>query len=245
MNTGPKEAAELAAGIRDGLSGTPASTKVVVCPPFLSVAAAVRELSTAPVDIGVQNLHFEESGAFTGEVSTDMVKEAGCSYAILGHSERREYFGETDELVAKKVKKTIDAGLNAILCVGEKLEERKSGSHEMVVEKQFTAVANHLKESDLDRLTIAYEPVWAIGTGETATPTQAQEVHAFIRGLLKSAFPNADAKSVHILYGGSMKPANAQELLSQPDVDGGLIGGASLKAASFCELVEIAETVAA
>jgi len=215
----------------------------LVCPPYLSINLAYKELKETPIKIGAQNIHFEDNGAFTGEISAAMVKESGCDYVIAGHSERREYFGDTDDIVAKKVKKGIASGLNVIFCVGENLEQRKNGNHQKVVLDQLKAVTDHLTEEDVERLTIAYEPVWAIGTGETATPEQAQEMHHFIRNFLKELWSTMQLPGVRILYGGSMKPQNADELLSQPDVDGGLIGGASLDAESFCDIIDIAEKI--
>ncbi|MEX2600273.1 MAG: triose-phosphate isomerase [Balneolaceae bacterium] len=244
MNAGPAEAKTLLEGITATLNDKSPSADVLVFPPFVSLAAAAEITDGTVVSIGAQNAHFEDNGAYTGEISTSMVKEAGCGYVLAGHSERREYFGDTDEIIAKKVRKAIDDGLNVVFCVGEKLEERKAGNHQKVVLDQIEAVINHLNEEDAEQLTIAYEPVWAIGTGETATPEQAQEMHAFIRTALTEHWSTQRLKGVRILYGGSMKPANAEELLSQPDVDGGLIGGASLSADSFCEIIRIADQIA-
>lgn len=243
MNAGPVEADKLSAGINEKLAGRTLKSDVVVCPPFVSLHAAVKNLKDSPVQVGAQNVHFENNGAYTGEISTSMLQEAGCKYVILGHSERREYFGDTDEVIAKKVKKAIADGLNVIFCVGEKLEERKQEKHQKVVMDQIKAVIEHLTEEDASQLTIAYEPVWAIGTGETATPEQAQEMHQFIRNYLNEMWSTVQLSGVRILYGGSMKPANAEELLKQEDVDGGLIGGASLDAESFSTIVDIAEKI--
>jgi triosephosphate isomerase (TIM) len=243
MNAGPRDADKLSKGIHDRLTGKNLKSDVVVCPPFVSLQVAVNNLKDTTVKIGAQNVHFEDNGAYTGEVSTAMLKESGCDYVILGHSERREYFGDTDEIIAKKVKKAIDDGLNVIFCVGEKLEERKQDKHQKVVMDQIKAVIDHLTEEDASQLTIAYEPVWAIGTGETATPEQAQEMHLFIRNFMKELWSTERLSDVRILYGGSMKPANAEELLKQQDVDGGLIGGASLDAESFSAIVDIAEKI--
>jgi triosephosphate isomerase (TIM) len=243
MNAGPVEAENLSGNINEKLSGRTLKSDVVVCPPFVSLHAAVKNLKDSPVQVGAQNVHFEDNGAYTGEVSTSMLKEAGCKYVILGHSERREYFGDTDAVIAKKVKKAIGDGLNVIFCVGEKLEERKQGKHQKIVMDQIKAVIEHLTEENASQLTIAYEPVWAIGTGETATPEQAQEMHQFIRNYLNEMWSTVQLSGVRILYGGSMKPANAEELLKQEDVDGGLIGGASLDAESFSTIVDIAEKI--
>lgn len=241
MNGGPEEAGQLLTGLKKKLNNKELESDVLVCPPFVSLQLAYKELNETPVSIGAQNVHFEDNGAFTGEISASMLKETGCEYVIVGHSERREYFGDTDEIIAKKVKKGIDSGLNVIFCVGEKLEQRRKGDHQKVVMEQLKVVTDHLTEEGTERLTIAYEPVWAIGTGETATPEQAQEMHFFIRSFLKELWSTFQLPGVRILYGGSMKPQNAEELLSQPDVDGGLIGGASLDADSFCDIIDIAE----
>jgi triosephosphate isomerase (TIM) len=243
MNAGPKEAETLLNGLDKKLANQNPGTDIVVCPPFVSLYLAVSVLADTPVKVGAQNVHFEDNGAYTGEISTSMLKETGCEYVILGHSERREYFGDTDEIIARKVKKAIADGLQVIFCVGEKLNERKQGNHQKVVVDQLEAVINHLTEEDASQLTIAYEPVWAIGTGETATPEQAQDMHQFIRNFLKEHWSTQRLADVRILYGGSMKPTNAEELLKQADVDGGLIGGASLDADSFTSIIEIAEKV--
>ncbi len=243
MNGGPKEAETLLKELKEKLTNRNLTTDVVVCPPYVSLQKAVTVLSNTSVKVGAQNVHFEDNGAFTGEVSTRMLKETGCEYVILGHSERRENFGDTDDVIAKKVRKAIADGLQVIFCVGEKLEERKAGNHQKVVMDQIRAVIDQLTEEDVAQLTIAYEPVWAIGTGETATPEQAQEMHLFIRNFLKEHWSTQRLEGVRILYGGSMKPGNAEELLRQTDVDGGLIGGASLDAGSFSSIIDIAEKV--
>lgn len=243
MNLGPVSAVGLLKDLNQALENQSVSSEVVVCPPYVSLHQAVSELQTSPVSVGAQNVHYEASGAYTGEVSPQMLKEAGCSYVIVGHSERREYFSEDDELVARKVKSALKEGLNVILCVGETLEQRKSGDQERVVTRQLKAVTDQLDADLASRLVIAYEPVWAIGTGETATPEQAQEMHAHIRSRIASSLGEELSTSIRILYGGSMKPANADDLLGQPDVDGGLIGGASLDADSFVKIVEIAEKI--
>lgn len=243
MNAGPSEAKELADAMVSARNGKNDSSDVLICPPFLSIPAVAGSFSGSHLKVGAQNVHTEDNGAYTGEISTSMLKDAGCEYVIVGHSERREYFHEDDALVAEKAKKVLADGLKVIVCVGEKLEERKSGNHENVVKTQVEAVLELVDSSNVDDFVIAYEPVWAIGTGETATPEQAQEMHEFIRGLLTDSWSEEDAEKIRILYGGSMKPANAEELLSQPDVDGGLIGGASLKAESFSEIIDIAESI--
>lgn len=243
MNLGPDEARDLLTGLSERIHAKEESVDIVVCPPYVTISEARSILKGSDVSIGAQNLHHEESGAFTGEISASMITQAGCRYVICGHSERRDQFGESDDQVAKKVQAAQAAGLIAILCVGEQLEQRKRNDHEVVVKRQLQAVLSKLNEHDATRLVIAYEPVWAIGTGETATPSQAQEMHRFIRSILEETFAEDSASGIRILYGGSMKPANAQELLEQRDVDGGLIGGASLDASSFTEIVSIAQQI--
>ena len=241
MNMGPKETADFFAQLDDDAQKNIEGVDAAVCPPFVSLSAAFSaRKSGSSVKIGAQNVHFEDNGAFTGEISTAMLKELGCDFVILGHSERREYFGEDDAVINKKVKKALGEGITPIVCVGEVLAERKEDRHFDVVKEQTTGSLDGLTADELTKIVIAYEPVWAIGTGETATPEQAQEMHAFIRKQLSELFNEEAAATVRILYGGSMKPGNADELLRQPDVDGGLIGGASLKPADFSQLVAIA-----
>ena len=237
MNTDHAAAVALAKGVVEKV-GDPGDVLVAVCPPFVNIAGVGEAIKGSKVALGAQNMHFEDSGAFTGEVSAPMLKALGCKYVIIGHSERREYFGETDEGVNKKVKKAIASGLVPIMCIGETLEQREAGQEKEVVGKQVKAGLEGVEIDDSSKLVLAYEPVWAIGTGRTATPEQAQEIHAFIRGLLVEQFGQDKAAKIHILYGGSMKPSNAAELLGKKDVDGGLIGGASLKADDFAALVE-------
>lgn len=241
MNCGPYDAAELLEGLKAKKTEVDEQVDVLVCPPFVSIGMAVKYLYDTDIQVGAQNLHFEENGAFTGEISGSMLAESGCNYVIIGHSERRQYFGETDEAVNKRTHKALEHKLAPIICVGESLEQRKAGEHYDLVKKQITAALNAVNEDQVLDVVIAYEPIWAIGTGETATPEQAQEMHKHIRKTLAGLYTQEAAESVNILYGGSMKPANAQELLSQPDVDGGLIGGASLDADSFSEIITIAE----
>ena len=216
------------------------SAEIIVAPPFLNLPAAVRQLQNSVIGIAAQNMHQAESGAYTGEVSADMLLSVGVRTVILGHSERRSYFGETDELLKEKVDQALAKGLQVIFCFGEELGERKSGSHFEVVERQLSEALFHLDSAHWNSLVLAYEPVWAIGTGETASPAQAQEMHAFIRQLLAKEVGAGVADAVRILYGGSVKPANAEEIFSQPDVDGGLIGGASLKADDFVAIIAAA-----
>ncbi|HKK44126.1 MAG TPA: triose-phosphate isomerase [Balneolaceae bacterium] len=242
MNCGPKETATLLQGIQEIFGKMPEEVDGLVCPPMISLTTASIELRDMKgYTLGAQNVYYEDNGAYTGEVSTKMLKEVNCNYVIIGHSERRQYFGETDKTVNAKVNKTLEAGLKPIICVGESLEQRKAGEHQLRVRKQVEAALIGVEDEDAADLVIAYEPIWAIGTGETATPDQAQEMHEMIRSILADLYNDEIADQIRILYGGSMKPHNAEELLSQPDVDGGLIGGASLKAQSFTEIIEIAE----
>lgn len=243
MNAGGQEACALASGVADATKGK-GRVDVVICPPFTALAAASHELweAKSAVMVGAQNMHAELAGAFTGEVSAPMLKDSGASWVILGHSERRQFFGETDEGVGRKVAAALRADLRPIACVGELLEEREAGKTLEVVERQVRAVLEELaKKPGVG--AIAYEPVWAIGTGKVARPEDAQEVHGMIRGLLASVSDELAAVT-RILYGGSMKADNAEGLLSQLDVDGGLVGGASLDASGFGKIVECAERLA-
>jgi triosephosphate isomerase (TIM) len=216
---------------------------IVVCPPFTALEAAGKALDGSGVKLGAQNMHPEASGAYTGEISAAMLRAIFANYVILGHSERRTYFAETDAFINQKVLAALKNQLKPILCVGETLAERESGSTLKVVQTQLEAGLEGVGKDLATSVVIAYEPVWAIGTGKVATTEQAQEVHAFIRGLLVKLFGEAAANKVRILYGGSMKPANAPELLAQKDIDGGLIGGASLESRSFTDLVKAAAAV--
>jgi len=219
------------AGLVTGVHGV----EVVICPPFTALAAAVEAAKGSLVAVGAQDCHWEKEGAFTGEVAVPMIADLGCSHCIVGHSERRQFFGETDAAVDKKVDAVLAQGLSCIACVGETLAEREAGQTFAVLERQVRGgLTRHLTSP---RLVIAYEPVWAIGTGKTATPAQAQEAHAFIRGVVAQAANPAAAQGVRILYGGSVKPDNIAAIMAQPDVDGGLVGGASLDAASFAKIV--------
>ncbi|MEX0780698.1 MAG: triose-phosphate isomerase [Balneolales bacterium] len=243
MNMGPKETATFLRKLAELKPNASGKVDAAICPPTISLPAASSLQDGLNVAIGAQNVHYEENGAFTGEVSTSMLKEVGCKYSILGHSERRQFFGETDDIINRKVSKCLADGITPIVCVGELLDERKEGAHFDVVKLQLSDSLKNLTAKQVDNLVIAYEPVWAIGTGETASPEQAQEMHAFIRKELVGLFNDGVAQKIRILYGGSMKPANAEELLRKVDVDGGLIGGASLKPDSFTELLTIAEGV--
>jgi triosephosphate isomerase len=213
------------------------ATLVMVAPTFVNLESAVNQLRGLPVEAVAQNMHFEDSGAFTGEISAGMLRSIGVQTVILGHSERRAYFHETDELLEKKVRKALEKDMRIIFCFGEELSDRKAGKHFEVVQRQLSKALFNLPEGAWEHIILAYEPVWAIGTGETASPEQAQEMHAFIRKIVAEAFSDKTADSVSILYGGSVKPGNAREIFSKPDVDGGLIGGASLKAEDFIAIV--------
>ena len=221
-----KTSAEGAALVKEIAAGLPAGNlpEILVCPPYLTIPAVVEAAKGSALEVGAENVHWAASGAYTGEVSTAMLLDAGVTHVIVGHSERRQYFGETDETVNQRARAAVEAGLVAVICVGETLAEREAGETAAVIDRQTRKALEGI--SDLAKVVIAYEPVWAIGTGKTATPDMAQEVHAQIRAIL------AD------LYGGSMKPANAPELLAKKDIDGGLIGGASLKAPDFLALIQ-------
>lgn len=221
----------------------PAGVEVAVCPPFVSLEAVAEIIRETPVRLGAQNMHHEDEGAFTGEVSAPMLVSSGCDFVIVGHSERRSHFGESDETVGRKLAAALRHGLVPILCVGETLEERDRGDEEAVVERQLTAALNGATVDDADLLVVAYEPVWAIGTGRTASPEQAQAMHAMIRNRLGKLLGSAGV-DIKILYGGSVKPDNAAELFRQQDIDGGLIGGASLEADSFARIVAAAVAAA-
>ena len=224
-------------------SGAQSEVEVIICPPFPALEGVAAAIDGSLVKLGAQNMHFEASGAFTGEVSAPMLRALFATHVILGHSERRSLFGETDELVNKKVLAALRNQLRPIVCVGEVLAEREAGSTLKVVQTQLERALEGVNKDQAASLVIAYEPVWAIVTGKVATTEQAQEVHGFIRGLLTKLFGEAISQRVRILYGGSMKPANAPDLLAQKDIDGGLIGGASLEARSFVELIKAAAAI--
>ncbi|MDL2324820.1 triose-phosphate isomerase [Ruminococcaceae bacterium OttesenSCG-928-A16] len=217
-----------------------ANCDVVICPPMVNLGAAAQQTLGSNVAVGSQNIHFEQSGAYTGEVSADMLLDLGVKYAIVGHSERRQYFAETDETVNLRAKAAVAAGLTAIICVGESLEQREQGVTEELVRLQTKVALGGFTAADMQKVIIAYEPVWAIGTGRTATADQAEEVCAAIRKVLAELYGQQVADGVTIQYGGSMNAANAAELLSKPNVDGGLIGGASLKPADFAAIINAA-----
>lgn len=223
-----------------GAIGKQTDVDVVVCPPFTSLESVAKALEGSNVKLGAQNVHPEASGAYTGEISVGMLRALFTSYVIVGHSERRTYFGETDAFINQKVLAALKGQLKPILCVGETLGEREAGATLRIVQTQLEGGLEGVSKDLVTSVTVAYEPVWAIGTGKTATTEQAQEVHAFIRSLLAKNFGDGVAQRVRILYGGSMKPANALDLLAQKDIDGGLIGGASLESRSFLDLVKAA-----
>jgi triosephosphate isomerase (TIM) len=238
MNKTPAEAKELIAGIIPLVKD--ADCGVVVCVPYIDLAAAVEATRNTNIKVGAENCHWEKSGAFTGEISADMLTAIGVQYVIIGHSERRTYFGETDITVNKRVRAALDSGLNVILCVGEYLEQREQGITSELVSLQTKIALGGVSKDELKKIIIAYEPVWAIGTGKTATSAQANEVCATIRATVKDLYDASAADALTVQYGGSMNATNANELLDEPDVDGGLIGGASLKPADFAEIVKAA-----
>lgn len=217
------------------------SCEVICCVPFVDLCAAIDAAEGSNVKIGAQNCHWEESGAYTGEVSAQMLKETGAEYVIIGHSERRAYFGETDDTVNKRAKAALEKGLNVIICVGEDLEQREKGITEDLISMQVKLALKDVYLDEMKKVIIAYEPVWAIGTGKTATADQANEVCSHIRETIEKLYNKQVAENVIIQYGGSMKPQNAKELLSMPDIDGGLIGGAALKTKDFAEIVNIVQ----
>jgi triosephosphate isomerase (TIM) len=233
MHKTASETLDFCAALRDRLEEVE-GVDVVVCPPYTSLDEAVNVLARTPIAVFAQNAHWEREGPFTGEISPPMLREIGVSGALIAHSERRQLFAETDETAARRVEGLLESGLHVIACVGETEQEREAGETDTVLRRQVEAIRTAVADDDLDLLAIAYEPVWAIGTGRVATPDQAEEAHALIRGLL----------DVRILYGGSVKPDNAAELLSQPDVDGALVGGASLDVDSFATICETAASLA-
>ena len=238
MNLNKDSSVNLVQAIINGLNEVPENTRIIVAPPFINIPY-VQEVASknSTVEVAAQNMHFAESGAYTGEVAADMLQAVGLNTVILGHSERREYFDEDAHLLTRKVEQALEHKMDVIFCFGEKLEDRKSENHFDVVKEQIRDSLFHLNDVDWDKIILAYEPVWAIGTGETATPEQAQEMHAYIRKLIEDHYDDEVADRVSILYGGSVKPANAREIFSKSDVDGGLIGGASLKAEDFLAII--------
>ena len=236
MNTTRPDGIELAKAVAARAAEVPAGVGLIIAPPFTHLFACGEQLKGSKVELSAQNCADHAKGAYTGEISVDMLKAVGCQWTILGHSERRQYYGETDEKLVEKVKLALAAELGVILCVGENLDERKAGKHLQIVEDQTKAVLAGFSAEDMKKIVIAYEPVWAIGTGETATPAQAEEIHAHIRNFLAGLFGKAVADDTTILYGGSCKPSNAKELFAQPDIDGGRIGGAARKADDFIQI---------
>lgn len=232
MNKNLAETGVLLGALKERVNGI-VGAEIIVAPTFTNLYYSFEQLKETDIIIAAQNMHQAESGAFTGEISADMLKSLGIETVILGHSERRAYFGETDELLKKKVNTALKHGMTIIFCFGEELEDRKSGNHFSLVESQLKNALFDLDADAWKHIVLAYEPVWAIGTGETASPEQAQEMHAFIRKTIADGFSQGIADDVSILYGGSVKPGNAKEIFAKPDVDGGLIGGAALDAESF------------
>ena len=234
------ETSELVNGIKAKLDFPLESTQIILCPPFTSLTVVQSLIQGSAMKLGAQNMYLEEEGAFTGEVSPKMLKSVGCTHVILGHSERRQYFGETNESINKKAKKALASGLTPIICVGETLEEREKNITDQVISVQVKGVLRDISAANVEKCIIAYEPVWAIGTGRNATPEQAEEVHLLIRKLIGQMHSWAVAEKVVIQYGGSVKPENAESLLRKPNIDGALVGGASLKSDSFVAIVRAA-----
>lgn len=239
MYKAEEEAFKLASDLKQALEDLK-GVKVILCPPFTSLFTVKKAIQGSSIQLGAQNMYPELEGAFTGETSPTMLLTAGCKYVILGHSERRSYFHETDEFINLKVKSALKFGLSPIICVGEKLEQREANKTEEIVERQVKGAFRDLDTGQAAKTIVAYEPVWAIGTGKTATSQQANEVHQFIRKLLSSQFGKECAEKINILYGGSVKPENSGELLHMPEIDGALVGGASLKVESFEKIVRSA-----
>jgi triosephosphate isomerase (TIM) len=238
MNKTQSEARELAQNLKERIGGQLERGCVVLCPPFTDLGVVKTALSGSNIKLGAQNMHWEKEGAFTGEISPSMLLDSGCSYVIIGHSERRKFFGESNQNVNDKIKAALSFGLTPVVCVGESLEERESGKAFDIVNGHIKAAVEGLSADELQRIVIAYEPVWAIGTGKTATPEQAEQVHKYIRDILEELYSEQTAESILILYGGSVKPDNIIDLITQPDIDGALVGGASLKVDSFAEIVK-------
>ena len=241
MNIGPKEAKEFLAALKEELCECTSAVDKVIVPPFVTIPAVMDTLNGCKcIGVGAQDVSDRDNGAFTGEISTTMLNELGCTYVVLGHSERRQYHGETNAYINKKIKKALAAGIIPIYCIGETLEQREGGPLESVLKSQVVEGLEGLTADEVAGIVIAYEPVWAIGTGKTASAADAQAAHAFIRGGLADTFGAEAADKVRLQYGGSVKPDNAAELMSQPDIDGALVGGAALKAASFAAIIKAA-----
>ena len=242
MNKTPSETRKLISEIKAEIPKSHKS-EFILCPPFISIPAALEEAKDSSINIGAQNCHWEEKGAFTGEISPKMLSELGINYVIIGHSERRAYFGETDETVNKRIKSSLNEGITPILCVGENLTQRENGETQNIIKNQLELDFKDIDENSAEKIIIAYEPIWAIGTGKTATDNQAQEICEFIRNTIGKMFSAEVSEKIHILYGGSMNDKNAEGLLSMPDIDGGLIGGASLKADSIAQILKTADII--
>jgi len=240
MNKTVGEALDLVRELKGAVSGVK-EVEVAVAPPFTSLHAVHKELEGSSIRLAAQNLYWEEKGAFTGEISPLMLKEVGCQYVIIGHSERRQFFGESDETVNRRIKAALAQGLRVIFCVGETLRDREEGKTFPLIEKQMEGGLKGLDGQGMGEMVIAYEPVWAIGTGKTATPEQAEEVHRFIRSKIQKLYSREVTEKIRIQYGGSVTPENIRSLMNQPDVDGALVGGASLKAESFSKIVRFKE----
>jgi triosephosphate isomerase len=240
MNNDLSESQNLITRLTSGLSNLKINCDVIICPPYTSLSEANSLIKNTIVKLGAQNVYHEDNGAYTGEISPLMLKSVGCEYVIIGHSERRTIFKESNETINKKIKKALEHGLKVIFCIGETLDEREKNITNDVVKKQVIEGLLDIDEKAISNMIIAYEPVWAIGTGRNATPQQAQDVHKFIRKLIEDKYSSGIADDLTIQYGGSVKPDNARELLSQPDIDGALVGGACLKAESFIEIIKAA-----
>jgi triosephosphate isomerase len=241
MNNDLYSSINLISHIKNELNKNKFETKIIICPPFTSLETASTLLKGSSIFLGAQNMYCEESGAFTGEISPLMLKSVGCEYVVLGHSERRTIFQESNQLVNQKIRAAVKYSLKPIFCIGETLKEREQNKTFDVIEKQIREGLEGFNENELGNLIIAYEPVWAIGTGRNASPEQAQEVHKFIRKLIEKIFSSTFAENLIIQYGGSVKPENSKDLMSQPDIDGALVGGACLKSDSFLKIIESAE----
>ncbi len=237
MNKNSAESVELVSQLREMVSDVK-EVEIVIAPPYTALGSVAGAIKGSNIFLSAQNIFWEESGAFTGEVSPLMLKDIGCQCAIIGHSERRQYFGETNETVNKRLKAALKVSLTPIVCIGEVLEEREAEKTLDVIEQQLKEGLNGLSADEMEKVVVAYEPVWAIGTGKTATPDQAQEVHQFIRKLITQIFSEKVADGTRILYGGSVKPDSIDQLMSQKDIDGALVGGASLKADSFARIIK-------
>ncbi len=238
MNKDIPESENLISELKSKLSNFNSLTEVIICPPFTNLQLASELTKNTIIKVGAQNMYYENSGAFTAEISADMLKSVGCKYVIIGHSERRTIFAETNQLINKKINKAINENLIPIFCIGESLNERETGETEKIIESQIRTGLEKISLNNANELIIAYEPIWAIGTGKTASPEQAEEVHFFIRKLISDIYSAEIAEKIRILYGGSVKPENASSLMSKENIDGALVGGACLKANSFFEIIK-------